>query len=78
MERPAQGVRRYVFLSPGEVHAPPGRPAGGTGLRYVKARFDESFPGGWTLVDGPAADGWQTVIEIGMRATKTANESARR
>lgn len=64
VERSAEGTRRCVFLSPGAVAARSDRPAGGTGLRYVKARFEESFPGQWSLIDGPAADGWQTVIEI--------------
>ncbi len=64
VERTDAGVRRYFFLSPGEVQSHSDRPAGGTGLRYVKARFEESFPGCWTLADGPATGGWQTVIEI--------------
>ncbi|MGC4071163.1 MAG: histidine kinase [Nibricoccus sp.] len=63
-ERTENGARRYVFLSPGDVQADPGRPPGGTGLRYVKARLEESFPGGWTFADGPVATGWQTVIEL--------------
>jgi LytS/YehU family sensor histidine kinase len=67
-ERTADGRARYTFLSPGEVQTDSTRSAGGTGLRYVKARFEESFPGKWTLVDGAVAGGWQTVIEIKHRA----------
>ena len=37
----------------------------GTGLRYIKARLEESFPGRWSLRGEPVAGGWQTVIEIG-------------
>jgi len=36
----------------------------GTGLRYVKARLEESFAGRWSLGAGPVPDGWRTVIEI--------------
>jgi LytS/YehU family sensor histidine kinase len=36
----------------------------GTGLRYVKARLEESFPGRWTLHGGAIPEGWRTVIEI--------------
>jgi hypothetical protein len=68
LERTATGARRWVFWSPGEVQANATRPTGGTGLRYVKARFEESFTGKWSLIDGPAAGGWQTVIEIDPRA----------
>ncbi len=60
---PGGGVS-YVFTSPGDVSRDPERPAGGTGLRYVKARLEESFPGLWTYRDGPTAAGWETVIEL--------------
>lgn len=36
----------------------------GTGLRYIKARLEESFPGRWTLRGELIDGGWQTVIEI--------------
>jgi hypothetical protein len=52
----------FSFLSPGRVRELTGRPAGGTGLRYVKARLEESFPGRWTLSQGAVDAGWQTVI----------------
>lgn len=65
MERPpGTAAVRYTFLSPGEVQTDAVRPAGGTGLRYVRARLEESFPGRWTLRGEPVAEGWQTVIEI--------------
>ena len=35
----------------------------GTGLRYIKARLEESFPGRWTLSGGPVPEGWRTEIE---------------
>lgn len=76
-ERAPDGGQRYVFLSPGEVQPRSHRPAGGTGLRYVRARLEESFPGGWTLTDGPVADGWQTTIEFESHAVMagTADKS---
>jgi hypothetical protein len=36
----------------------------GTGMRYIKARLEESFPGRWSLRDGPTNTGWVTVIEL--------------
>ena len=67
-ERAADGMVHYTFFSPGEVQTNSTRPAGGTGLRYVKARLEESFPGQWSLRGETVAGGWQTVIEINDRA----------
>ncbi len=50
-------------LPPGGVR--PVRPAGadGTGLRYVKARLEESFPGAWRLTSAPAEGHWLVGVE---------------
>jgi hypothetical protein len=61
---PLAGAVRYSFFSPGEIKVRPLRTAGGTGLRYVKARLQESFAGRWSLRDGAVAGGWETVIQI--------------
>ncbi len=53
----------YTFLSPGQTRKLEGRSAGGTGLRYVKARLEESFPGRWTLTQGEVSGGWETAID---------------
>ena len=67
MERTSDGARRFLFFSPGELQPRTNRAEGGTGLRYVRARLEESFPGEWTFTDGPAPGGWRTVIEIRSR-----------
>ena len=46
------------------VPAPPVARREGTGLRYIKARLEESFPGRWSLQGGAVPEGWRTVIEI--------------
>jgi len=53
---------RFVFLSPGRTRPREGRSEGGTGLRYVKARLEESFPGQWTFAQGAVAGGWETIV----------------
>lgn len=63
-ERAADGGLNYIFVSPGEPNEDPARVPGGTGLRYVKARLEESFPGRWTFRDGSTPAGWETVIAI--------------
>lgn len=64
--QPSPDGLRFSFLSPGRKRDLEGRPIGGTGLRYVKARLEESFPGRWTLAQGAVEGGWETVI--GWRA----------
>jgi hypothetical protein len=43
---------------------------GGTGLRYIRARLDESFHGAWKLSQRAVSEGWETIIELS--ATETA------
>ncbi len=59
---------RYTFVAWGQADGA-ARQGGearreGTGLRYVKARLEESFPGRWTMTAGPVEGGWRTVIEL--------------
>lgn len=55
---------RYTFLSPGVIAVETSRIGGGTGLRYVQSRLEESFHGAWKLSQREAPDGWETVIEL--------------
>lgn len=55
---------RYTLTVQGENPPSSGSVRDGTGLRYVKARLDESFAGRWSLSAGPVLEGWRTVIEI--------------
>lgn len=43
----------------------------GTGLRYIKARLEESFTGCWSFTSQPVAEGWLTLIEIHNPAART-------
>jgi len=54
----------YTFLSPGRVRAASPDPTGGTGLRYVKARLEEAWPGNWRLTQRETGGGWETSIEL--------------
>lgn len=36
----------------------------GTGLKYVEARLEETYPGMWQLNASPVEDGWKVEIEI--------------
>lgn len=64
------GETRYVLFARGVRErdaAPAAAGREGTGLRYIKARLEESFTGRWALEGGPADDGWRT--DIILRAT---------
>lgn len=58
------GRRRYVFESPYGAGDPTASSREGTGLRYIRARLQESFGEGWRLGSGPAGDRWRTEIEV--------------
>ncbi len=61
----AEGRTRYTLVARGEPAGEPEEPAReGTGMRYVKARLEESFTGRWTLDAGPVEGGWRTVIDV--------------
>jgi hypothetical protein len=66
----AESKTRYRFFSPGEVQAGADRNPGGTGLRYIKARLEESFPGGWAFAQSAVPGGWETVVELRAPATR--------
>jgi len=55
---------RFVFFAPGKVRTSPLRPTGGSGLRYVKARLNECWPGAWDFHHGPVDGGWETSVEL--------------
>lgn len=59
------GVTRYRLLARGSrQNGKERRVREGTGLRYIRARLEESFPGQWTLHARPVAEGWETIIEV--------------
>lgn len=60
----AHEVTRYTFFSPGAVSAGAEGRQGGLGLRYVKIRLEESWPGRWRLEHREVAEGWETVIDL--------------
>jgi LytS/YehU family sensor histidine kinase len=60
---------RYVFTAWGRRAAGSTEASGtGTGLRYLRARLEESFPGAWSLDATPLPEGWETRLEF-RRAT---------
>ncbi|HEX8620207.1 MAG TPA: histidine kinase [Thermoanaerobaculia bacterium] len=56
-------TRRYVMDAPIR-NAARTATGHGLGLRYVKARLEESFPGRWSVESAPFAECWRTTIEV--------------
>lgn len=56
-------TRRYVLESPLAGQRPM-RGEDGIGLRYVKARLEESFPGRWRVASEALTSSWRTTIEV--------------
>jgi hypothetical protein len=71
------GERSRVAAST-SVAAATRRPDGmkeGTGIRYIKARLEESFTGQWSLSGRAVPEGWETIIEL-RGVTRTAHAEA--
>lgn len=68
------GSSHYVLLARGvrQASTPTSPAREGTGLRYIKARLEESFTGKWRIENGPVEEGWETTIEIGGALASSA------
>jgi hypothetical protein len=62
-EERLDGIRRYILDAP-VTGAPGSRNADGTGLRYVKARLQENYPGLWRCDARADKHAWTTTIEV--------------
>jgi LytS/YehU family sensor histidine kinase len=54
----------YTMFAPGEVKDTGEIMVKGTGIRYIEARLEESFPGKWRLTSQAVERGWETEITI--------------
>jgi hypothetical protein len=60
----ARGRTRYTFVAPGAVNPASEARQGGMGLRYVRIRLQEGWPGRWNLSQREVHGGWETVIDL--------------
>lgn len=52
------------LFNDGNVAPDPATPREGTGLRYVKARLEEAFPGRWEVRSEAVEGGWEAVVAV--------------
>ena len=60
-----KGYKEYILktISKNRVEKI-GKKPGGTGLKYIRSRLEESHPGKWELTSAATEDGWETRIKI--------------
>lgn len=65
-ESAAPETIRYTFIVHriGQARTPASRPGTGTGLRYVKSRLEECYPGQWSLQQIERRDRYTTIITL--------------
>lgn len=55
---------QYIFFNDSRIHLDTDLRNSGTGLKYIRVRLEECFPGRWKLVSRQAPGGWEVVIDI--------------
>ena len=68
-ESTADGRRQWVLRAPLAGVPRVDGPEGG-GLRYVRARLEEAFPGRWALASGVEDGAWTTRIDVPVGTTR--------
>jgi sensor histidine kinase YesM len=58
------GGMRLTLFNDGTPREKKEKKGEGTGLRYVRSRLEEAFPGRWNLVSRPVENGWEVAIEV--------------
>ena len=60
------GIRYSLFNDgvPKEKKEKKEKKGEGTGLRYVRTRLEEAFPGRWSLDSRPVENGWEVTLDI--------------
>lgn len=58
------GGVRFILFNNSVARREKGLMNSGMGLKYVRVRLEESFPGRWTLSSRQAPGGWEVVIDI--------------
>ena len=64
-----KGYRQYTLTTVAQRRTPStsaknNKTGHGTGLRYIRARLQESYQDRWELLNQPTEEGWQTIIRI--------------
>lgn len=62
-----EGGLRLTLFNDGTPREKKAKKGEGTGLRYVRSRLEEAFPGRWSLESRPVEDGWEVAMDIKHR-----------
>jgi hypothetical protein len=58
------GGMRLTLFNDGTPREKKEKKGEGTGLRYVRSRLEEAFPGRWRLESRPVENGWEVALDI--------------
>lgn len=58
------GGMRLILFNDGTPKERKEKKGEGTGLRYVRSRLEEAFPGQWSLDSRPVDEGWEVALDI--------------
>ena len=58
---------QYILSNDGDFNSDETKGSTGFGLRYIRSRLEESYPGHWEINSHKKAPGWETIIEIKER-----------
>lgn len=60
------GLKHYNLLAGGKWNSGMETKNDGTGMRYIKARLQESYPDRWRVEQQATPEGWRTTITVQM------------
>ncbi len=63
-----EDFRSYTFLTFAKIVKRSSNKEEGTGLKYIKARLEESYKSNWELSSAPTDQGWKSVVKINQKA----------
>ncbi|MDP4117215.1 MAG: histidine kinase, partial [Bacteroidota bacterium] len=63
-KRRDSNITQYILTNDGDYAGDDSNNSSGFGLKYIKSRLEESYPGTWKVESRGQAEGWETIIEI--------------
>lgn len=55
---------KYILTNDGDFNAEDSKGSSGFGVKYIKGRLEESYPGKWNFSSSKSDEGWESIVEI--------------
>ncbi|HQF41390.1 MAG TPA: histidine kinase [Ignavibacteriaceae bacterium] len=56
--------KKYILSNDGDFNQEDTKRSTGFGVKYIKSRLEESYPGKWNFTSNKCATGWESIIEV--------------